>query len=112
MPRKNHTHKYILRPTGSQPVWACALPDCNHYMPPHLNSLIEGRSSICWECEDKFILDDNAMKELRPRCFNCRSEVSKIIPMESLSEPVIQYANERSENKDKKVIIERFLKGI
>jgi hypothetical protein len=32
--------------------------------------------------------------------------------MESLSEPVIQYANERANDDDKKKAIERFLKGI
>lgn len=75
MPRKNHPHKYILRPTTGVSVWACALPDCNHFMPPHLNSLLEGRAAICWGCEEKFILDSQAMRETKPRCIECRTGI-------------------------------------
>lgn len=107
MPRKNHTHKYQLRATSSQPVWACSLPDCNHYMPPHLNSLIEGRSSICWECDDKFILDIDAMKEVRPRCFQCRSEVSKVVDIPIMSDTIVAKVS----SEEKKKVIENFLKG-
>lgn len=104
MPRKNHTHKYQLRATGSQPVWACALPDCNHYMPPHLNTLIEGRSSICWECDEKFILDIDSMKEARPRCFTCRD--GSVVKLIEHSEPLSMVNDE-----EKRKQIEKFLKG-
>lgn len=107
MPRKNHTHKYQLRATGSQSVWACALPDCNHYMPPHLSSLVEGRTSICWQCEEKFILDEESMKESRPRCFTCRDGQF----IESLS-PIINDVIVESNDIDKKKAIEKFMKGI
>lgn len=79
MPRKQHTHKYIKRETSSSPVWACALEDCNHFMPSHLSSMVVGRSSYCWQCGDKFRLDENSVSEDRPRCISCRSgKISEI----------------------------------
>lgn len=107
MPRKNHTHKYQLRPTGSQSVWACALPDCNHYMPPHLSSLVEGRTSICWQCEEKFILDSDAMKENRPRCLECRDALLINVVSEMITDNHIP-----ANDVDKKKAIEKFMKGI
>lgn len=74
MPRKSHVHKYILRPTDSRPVWACAL-GCGHFMPAHLTSLVEGRPSICWVCEEQFIMTIESMAEKNPRCENCRSGI-------------------------------------
>lgn len=78
MPRKNHTHKYIKRQTSSAPVWACSLPDCNHFMPSHLTGLVEGRSSYCWSCDDKFTLDSNSMLDDQPKCPNCRGSIKDI----------------------------------
>lgn len=108
MPRKNHTHKYILRATGSYNVWACALQDCNHFMPPNLTSLVEGRNSYCWECDEKFIMDSDAMRESKPRCFDCRSGHT-IIPLIELtnSEPVSV-----SNDEDTNARIRSFMKGI
>ncbi len=71
MPRRNHTHKYMKQTTGSSPVWRCMLDDCNHYMPSHLESLVVGRTSICWDCDDKFKLNVINMKEAKPRCDDC-----------------------------------------
>lgn len=73
MPRKQHTHKYARVKTDNNYVWACALPGCNHFMPYHLRSLMTvNRRSICWQCEDEFVIDEGALKEDGPRCGNCR----------------------------------------
>ena len=69
---RRHTHKYCRRPVGYQKVWACALPDCNHHMPPHYAALIEGKASICWECEQPMLLDAINMEMDKPICPDCR----------------------------------------
>jgi len=50
-------------------------------MPPHMEHLLEGKSTICWGCGDETILDVDAMEcisELRenvhePLCPKCRA---------------------------------------
>jgi hypothetical protein len=77
MPRKNHTHKYIRRETGSSPVWACALEDCNHFMPNHLTNLVIGRSTYCWDCGDKFKMTELSMVDDMPKCESCRLGIKR-----------------------------------
>jgi hypothetical protein len=67
-----HTHKYIRATLKYASVWRCALPDCTHFIPKHQEPLIEGRYSFCWGCGERFILDEDALKEDMPRCFTCR----------------------------------------
>ena len=54
-------------------VWRCALSDCYHYMPPHMEEILEGRKSICWGCGQEFALDEIAMMDDMPNCFSCRN---------------------------------------
>jgi len=42
-------------------------------------NVIVGRNSICWECHEKFELDDEAMKEDQPRCGSCRHPETRVI---------------------------------
>ena len=73
MPSQNHVHKYHRRRLGaSSQVWACALPNCTHYQPKHMESMVEGKQSICNQCGDEFILNVDALSEDKPRCENCR----------------------------------------
>lgn len=74
---KRHVHKYHKVDMGFSSVWACALPDCSHYMPKHMENTIEGKFSLCWGCGEKFILDVDAMKLTKPMCFNCRTGSTK-----------------------------------
>src|SRR5258708_3419661 len=71
MAAKKHTHKYHRIDMNGSPVWACAFGDCTHYMPKHLNSMLDGKVSICWSCGDVFNLDPLNMKRDQPRCTNC-----------------------------------------
>lgn len=54
-------------------VWGCALPDCTHYMPHNVANQVEGKGSLCNSCMEPFVLDDDNMKEDRPRCYDCRN---------------------------------------
>ena len=73
MSRKKHVHKYHLVPfvNTTRNVWACALADCNHYMPEHMNNLMPGKSSICWNCGKQFQLSEESMKRNEPICIQC-----------------------------------------
>ena len=68
---KNHTHKYWQKNLSNQKVWACALGDCSHYMPAHMNEMVVGKKSICWECGKEFHLDEDNMKNSEPICYEC-----------------------------------------
>jgi len=68
---KRHVHKYHKVEMYSSKVWACALPDCNHYMPQHMERMVEGKYSICWTCGDSMTLHQLNMKMDKPQCFDC-----------------------------------------
>ena len=69
---KKHVHKYFRFQLGFKKVWRCALPDCNHFMPAHLENLVEGRASICWKCgEETVILTPLNMEMEHPICISC-----------------------------------------
>lgn len=73
---KRHIHKYHRIEVAGEKVWACALGNCNHYMPAHMVNMVPGKNSFCWECDEMIILGPDNMIEDRPRCFNCRTGIS------------------------------------
>ncbi len=77
---KKHIHKYHKLSNG---IWACALPDCTHYMPLNMPNGVLGKKTICWGCGMTFVLDDANMNEVNPTCLNCSnpSEVDLIATM-------------------------------
>jgi len=72
---KRHTHKYH----NVNGIWMCALANCTHFMPKNVADNVVGKNSICWDCGNEFILDDNNMKNEKPKCFNCDDEGSRIL---------------------------------
>lgn len=82
--KTKHVHKYFFKfnPPGYLSVWACALPNCTHYMPTHMIHFMEGKNSICWSCNEEHRLDLDSMQcksefrenVLEPLCANCRSK--------------------------------------
>jgi len=69
-----HIHKYRKTDIGAKGreylVMQCAMPGCGHYL-PHLNLAI-GRESICWRCEDTFVMDVDHLSQANPHCNNCK----------------------------------------
>ena len=63
---------------GSVNVWACALPDCNHYMPKHLENMLPGKNTLCWKCSNECELNGSNMEDDKPKCFDCSPVESKI----------------------------------
>jgi len=41
--------------------------------------MLPGRESMCWDCGNKFLLDDRALKMDRPICMKCDPEVQKTV---------------------------------
>lgn len=74
---KRHIHKYHKVSLGTVTVMACAFADCTHYQPSHATPLLNGKKSICWGCEEEFILDPLAMDMTRPECPTCRLNIAK-----------------------------------
>lgn len=72
---KKHIHKYMHAQLKFAKVWRCGLANCYHYMPPHMEELLIGRSSICWNCGNQFALNEDSMKDEMPTCFGCKQEV-------------------------------------
>ena len=68
---KRHIHKYYRGTLGFTRVWVCALPECNHYMPKNMESMINGKASICWECGEYMVLTPGNMDMDRPVCNEC-----------------------------------------
>jgi len=68
---KNHVHMYHLVPFIGDKVWACALGDCTHYMPKHMENFVLGKKSLCWNCRQEFFLDEENMKNPEPVCMAC-----------------------------------------
>jgi hypothetical protein len=83
MAAQKHIHKYRRVKLGrdkTYTVYACAFPDCTHYMP---TDRIVGRRTICWVCDKPTIIwkDRNGVLA-KPHCKDCtrRKEDSFDLP--------------------------------
>ena len=81
---KKHIHKYHRVDTDAGSIWACGLPDCNHFMPAHYTRLLPGKSSICWECGELLILTEQNMKHKQPICPDCMDVMTTLASVDSL----------------------------
>ena len=80
MPAKKHVHKYYKVELNGHFVWACALPDCSHYIPKHLELMMsKGKKSICWSCRQEFILNALSMQLNQPTCDECNPQASNLM---------------------------------
>jgi hypothetical protein len=69
VPPKNHIHKYQRAKLGSKYIiYKCTLPDCSHFI---RKELVPGRRSICWYCNEPFILTKASLRLKSPNC-GCR----------------------------------------
>ncbi len=77
-----HIHMYHYINIGYGMVWACALPDCTHFMPLAYKGIrtdprVIGKKSICWECRDTFHITEDTLSEDKVRCIECTAGVKK-----------------------------------
>jgi len=101
---KRHAHRYRRTYTTFGRVWSCSLPDCNHYMPRHMESMLPGKNAQCNECENIYILTHEKMKSDEPICDECM--VERELRLRSLREKAV------SSNQDKPVDYDALIKGI
>jgi hypothetical protein len=81
MPAQKHVHKYFRKRIGKDYiVYACALPDCSHYL--H-ESHIVGKRTVCWVCGRITIVyrDSNGILA-RPHCKDCTKKKKDDEPMD------------------------------
>lgn len=71
---KRHAHKYYKAKLSFGDVWACALPDCNHYMPTHMAQMVPGKNTLCWKCDNVTTMTLENMKSDKPLCPECSGE--------------------------------------
>lgn len=80
MTKRKHVHQYHkIYPHGKPArmsnrdngVWACALPDCTHFMPHNVAGQVVGKLSLCNKCMESFVLDDENMRDDKPICPTC-----------------------------------------
>lgn len=64
-----HIHKFkrLKYKTGNI-TFFCALPDCNVKINP---ALALGKRSLCWRCNEPFIMTDYSLRLAKPHCENC-----------------------------------------
>ena len=87
--KRHKRHKYYKVDVAQHKVWACGLPDCTHYMPKHMENLINGKDSYCWECDAHITLNPSNMSENKPRCENCRLGIKPEIEVEAPISPAL-----------------------
>ncbi len=87
---KRHTHKYYkareYRGKDSPFLWACALPDCSHHMPKHMEAMLEGKYTVCWSCGETTVLDSRTLKTDKPICEDCDPDTNVLATVEALKD--------------------------
>lgn len=76
--KRHRRHKYYKVEVAQNKVWACALPDCTHYLPKHMEKLANGKDSFCWGCNEHITLNPANMNDDHPQCENCKMGISPI----------------------------------
>lgn len=76
--KADHVHKYLKVKWGSKgtEVFRCMVPGCSHYV--HIE-MARNRMCICWGCGEAFVLDPDAMRRKRPKCFQCIKGVDPVM---------------------------------
>ena len=62
-----HYHTYKRVRQGSN-QFRCIHPECSHLT---VKDLLEGKKALCNGCAEEFILDNEALKRIYPKCLSC-----------------------------------------
>ena len=89
---KSHTHRYHKIEIAGNMLFACALGNCTHYMPKHLENLLVGKDSHCWNCDKVFQLGFENLKQEKPTCPTCHLGLPS---EESLDDLIASIASEK-----------------
>lgn len=64
-----HPHRLML---NQKKTWRCTIPGCTYFIHLGLAHTLPGRTALCWECNEEFTLDEDALKDDMPKCVECR----------------------------------------
>lgn len=69
MSTTQHVHKFkrLKYKTGGQ-IFFCTQPDCSVKLNP---ALALGKRTICWRCGEPFLMNEYALRLVKPHCENC-----------------------------------------
>ena len=75
MTKLEHIHRFkrVKFKTGSA-IFFCVQPDCNKRINPVLTL---GKKSLCWRCNQPFILDEYSIRLAKPHCNDCHKPREK-----------------------------------
>lgn len=114
MEKQQHVHKLKrLKYKSGNVIFFCTLPDCNF----KINiALALGKRSICWRCEQPFIMSDYALRLAKPHCEGCHKPKSSVTfqdaieavdnikpPSLSLSERLEQTIKDAQKNEEEEI---------
>jgi len=68
-----HPHLLILM---NKKTWKCALEGCGFFVHLGLAHILIGKTAICWDCQEKFMVSEESLKEEKPRCYECKTGVN------------------------------------
>lgn len=63
-------HKYLkdkFKQSGTV-IFKCVLPGCQHYLN---DRFIIGKISLCWRCNQPFLIDKQLKELKKPHCHDC-----------------------------------------
>ena len=90
--KPHRVHKYErvdISRDKAKPYWVykCRLPNCPHYI---VESLVWGRATICWRCDDEFIIDSPKLRGVKhPYCNDCKYKHHLAKP-KPISDPALE----------------------
>ena len=64
-------HPHLLELVNNK-TWRCTLDGCSFFVHIGLAHVLPGKSARCWKCNDIFVLTDEALKDHKPICDDCR----------------------------------------
>ena len=64
-------HPHLLELVNHK-TWRCTLEGCSFFVHIGLAYVLPGKSARCWKCNDVFVLTDEALKDHKPICDDCR----------------------------------------
>lgn len=64
-------HPHLLELVNNK-TWRCTLDGCSFFVHIGLAYVLPGKSARCWKCNDIFVLTEDALKDHKPICDDCR----------------------------------------
>lgn len=64
-----HPHRLLL---VEGRTWRCTLDGCSFFVHLGLQHILLSKRTVCWECGEVFIFEESNLKEVMPKCPECK----------------------------------------